>query len=306
MSMKILVTGGAGFIGSNLCTNLIEKKHNVKILDDLSTGLKQNLPVDTEFIEGTILDKDLVSSIIKDCDAIVHLAARGSVPRSIRNPKATHDINATGTQIILECAREVNCHVIFSSSSSVYGLNTTLPKNEGMVLKPATPYAASKMAGEGLALSYALSYGLPVTVLRFFNVFGPKQRADHEYAAVIPKWINKCINGEEIQVFGDGSQTRDFTYVDSVNNVIIDSLEIPIIHPEPINLAFGNKISLNQVINLLRVQFPKLKVKFEKNRPGDIMHSENNPELFESLFGTTNHLIFEECLNKTVNWMINN
>ena len=304
--MKVLITGGAGFIGSNLGTSLIQRNHHVKILDDLSTGLKVNLPVEAEFTQGTILDKNLVLSILEDCDAVVHLAARGSVPRSIKDPKATHDVNATGTQIILDCAREVNCHVIFSSSSSVYGLNTTLPKDESMVLKPATPYAASKMAAEGLALSYANSYGFPVTVFRFFNVYGPKQRADHEYAAVIPKWINKCINQEVIQVFGDGTQTRDFTYIDSVTKIITDSLEIPIIHPEPINLAFGNKVSLNEVLSLLRIKFPKLEVKFEASRAGDIMHSENNPELIDSLFGTANRMNFKDCLNETVNWMVNN
>ena len=198
--MKILVTGGAGFIGSNLSTKLVEDSHSVRIIDDLSTGLKKNVPAGAELIIGSILDRTLVDSVIKDCDVVVHLAARGSVPRSIKNPRETHDVNATGTQIILESAAEVGCHVIYSSSSSVYGLNALLPKDEEMVLKPTTPYAASKMAAEGLALSYANTYNFPVTVFRFFNVFGPRQRADHEYAAVIPKWINKCIN-DLIHVF---------------------------------------------------------------------------------------------------------
>lgn len=303
--MKILVTGGAGFIGSNLSTKLVEDSHSVRIIDDLSTGLKKNVPAGAELIIGSILDRTLVDSVIKDCDVVVHLAARGSVPRSIKNPRETHDVNATGTQIILESAAEVGCHVIYSSSSSVYGLNALLPKDEEMVLKPTTPYAASKMAAEGLALSYANTYNFPVTVFRFFNVFGPRQRADHEYAAVIPKWIDSCIKNKNLTLFGDGNQTRDFTYIDTVVDLLSLSIKNTIIHPEPINLAFGNKISLNTVVELLRLKFPNLSVAHDNNRKGDILHSESNPKLLKSLFDGFNPMSFESAIEKTIDWMVN-
>ena len=304
--MKILVTGGAGFIGSNLSTKLVEDNHSVRIIDDLSTGLKKNVPAGTELIVSSILDRTLVNSVVKDCDVIVHLAARGSVPRSIKNPRETHDVNATGTQIILESAAEIGCHVIYSSSSSVYGLNTKLPKDEEMVLKPTTPYAASKMAAEGLALSYANTYNFPVTVFRFFNVFGPRQRADHEYAAVIPKWIDSCIKDKKLTLFGDGYQTRDFTYIDTVVDLLCLSVRNTINHPEPINLAFGNKIPLNTVIELLKLKFPNLGVVRDDNRKGDILHSESDPKLLKSLFKGVNPISFELALEKTINWMVDN
>ena len=304
--MKILVTGGAGFIGSNLSTKLVEDNHSVRIIDDLSTGLKKNVPAGTELIVSSILDRTLIDSVINGCDVVVHLAARGSVPRSIKNPRETHDVNATGTQIILESAAEIGCHVIYSSSSSVYGLNTKLPKDEEMVLKPTTPYAASKMAAEGLALSYANTYNFPVTVFRFFNVFGPRQRADHEYAAVIPKWIDSCIKDKKLTLFGDGYQTRDFTYIDTVVDLLCLSVRNTINHPEPINLAFGNKIPLNTVIELLKLKFPNLGVVHDDNRKGDILHSESDPKLLKSLFKGVNPISFELALEKTINWMVDN
>jgi UDP-glucose 4-epimerase len=303
--MKILITGGAGFIGTNLCHKLLQENHSITVIDDLSTGLEHNLTKEVNLKIGSILDTELVAKLVESSEAVVHLAARGSVPRSIKNPKATHDVNATGTQIVLEAAKNRGAHFIFSSSSSVYGLNTALPKDEQMILKPATPYAASKMAAEGLALSYAITYKLPVTTFRFFNVYGPYQRADHEYAAVIPKWINKCMNNDELIVFGDGEQTRDFTYVDTVTDLITLTINKPIIHPEPINLAYGNKISLNIIVELLRKEFPNLKVRYEDSRSGDIKHSENNPLLINSIFGSIKSNNFDDSLKKTINWMRN-
>ena len=234
--MKVLITGGAGFVGTNLALDLLESDHDVKIIDDLSTGLKENIPVEAEFINQSLTDINQVKEAIKDCEVVVHLGARGSVPRSIKNPIATHDVNSTGTLNVLEAARQNGSHYIFSSSSSVYGSNKTLPKNEEMILRPMTPYAASKLSGEALSLAYAKSYDLPVSVFRFFNIFGPWQRPDHEYAAVLPKWINKCLQGEEIEIFGDGEQTRDFTYVGTVVKIISRCISNKVLHPEPVNL----------------------------------------------------------------------
>ena len=303
--MKVLVTGGAGFVGTNLTLSLLEHGYDVKIFDDLSTGLKQNIPKDAEFINASLLNTSKLNTAIKDCDVVVHLGARGSVPRSIKDPIATHDVNSSGTLNVLEAARSSGSHYIFSSSSSVYGSNMTLPKSEDMVLRPLTPYAASKMSGEALSLAYAKSYELPVSTFRFFNIFGPWQRPDHEYAAVLPKWISKCIKGDEIEIFGDGLQTRDFTYVGTVVNIILSCISKKILHPEPVNLAYGNNISLNQVLELMKLNFPTLKVKYLPPRKGDVLHSKNDPKLIKSLYPDITLDKFEVSLQKTIDWFKN-
>ena len=303
--MRVLVTGGAGFVGTNLTLSLLEHGYDVKIFDDLSTGLKQNIPKDAELINTSILDTSKLNDAIKDCDVVVHLGARGSVPRSIKDPIATHDVNSTGTLNVLEAARSSGSHYIFSSSSSVYGSNMTLPKSEDMVLRPLTPYAASKMSGEALSLAYAKSYELPVSTFRFFNIFGPWQRPDHEYAAVLPKWISKCLKGDEIEVFGDGLQTRDFTYVGTVVNIILSCISKKILHPEPVNLAYGNNISLSRVLELMRLDFPNLKVKYLPPRKGDVLHSKNDPKLIKSLYPDIPLDKFEVSLQKTIDWFKN-
>ena len=300
--MKVLITGGAGFIGTNLTLGLLNSGFNVKIFDDLSTGLKRNISKDAEFVNASILDTSQLNKAIKDCEVVVHLGARGSVPRSIKDPVATHNVNSTGTLNVLEAVRTSKSHYVFSSSSSVYGSNMILPKNEEMVLRPITPYAASKMSGEGLSLAYAKTYGLPVSTFRFFNIFGPWQRPDHEYAAVLPKWISKSMAGEEIEIFGDGEQTRDFTFVGTVVNVIIDCISNKILHPEPVNLAYGNNVSLNQVTQLLKNGFPDLKVKYLSPRAGDVLHSKNDPKLIKSLYPNINIEKFETSLEETINW----
>jgi len=303
--MKVLVTGGAGFVGTNLTLSLLEHGYDVKIFDDLSTGLEQNIPKDAEFINASLLDTSNLNNAIKDCDVVVHLGARGSVPRSIKDPIATHDVNSSGTLNVLEAARGSGSHYIFSSSSSVYGSNMTLPKSEDMVLRPLTPYAASKMSGEALSLAYAKSYELPVSTFRFFNIFGPWQRPDHEYAAVLPKWISKCLKGNEIEVFGDGLQTRDFTYVGTVVNIILSCISKKILHPEPVNLAYGNNISLNQVLEIMKLNFPTLKVKYLPPRKGDVLHSKNDPKLIRALYPDITLDKFEVSLQKTIDWFKN-
>jgi UDP-glucose 4-epimerase len=298
--MKVLITGGAGFVGTNLAIKLLEIGHEVKIFDDLSTGLTQNIPKSVQFVEASILDIEKLQSVAKGIEVIVHLGARGSVPRSINDPVATHNVNSTGTLNVLEAARANGSHYIFSSSSSVYGSNMKLPKNEDMVLRPLTPYAASKMSGEALSLAYSKSYALPISTFRFFNIFGPWQRPDHEYAAVLPKWISKCLLGEEIEIFGDGQQTRDFTYVGTVVEILASCILDKVLHPEPVNLAFGNRISLNQVVELLRNKFPDLNVKYLPPRKGDVLHSENDPKLLKSLYPDIIPDKFENSLQKTI------
>ena len=300
----VAVTGGAGFIGSNMVSALAQKGHQVTVVDDLSTGLASNINPDIcEFHHLSLVDAVPLGLALADAEVIFHLGARGSVPRSLKNPVATHDVNATGTLNVLEVARSTGAHVFFSSSSSVYGRNGTLPKDESMWLAPMTPYAASKLSAEGYMQAYGSAYGVPITLLRFFNVFGPRQRPDHEYAAVIPKWIWKAMQGEPIDVYGDGSQSRDFTYVKTVLDICLDGMERKVTHEGAINLAFGNRITLIQTIDMLRVHFPDLRVNFLPPRAGDVKDSQNDPILLKTLFPNIIPTEFEIALTETINWL---
>jgi UDP-glucose 4-epimerase len=301
---KVAVTGGAGFIGSNLTLRLLNEGHEVVVVDDLSTGLKSNVDVSkTSFHEISITNLDSLTSALKDCTTIFHLAARGSVPRSIKNPIATHDVNATGTLNVLEVARKTGAHIVFSSSSSVYGRNMQLPKNESMWLGPMTPYAASKLAGEAYVQAYAASYDVPVTLLRFFNVFGPRQRPDHAYAAVLPKWIWLAMQKQPIDVYGDGSASRDFTYVDTVLDIAVTAMNEKVVTEGAMNLAYGNRIFLNDVIAMLKKHFPDLQISYKSERLGDVKESQNAPELLKNLFPKVQPKDFETALSETIDWL---
>lgn len=302
--MKVLVTGGAGFIGTNLVKALQGAGHQPSVLDDFSTGLSSNVAgLGVEIFEGSLEDLKLVERAARGVDAIAHLGARGSVPRSLKNPLATHSVNATGTLNVMEAARTHGAQVIFSSSSSVYGSNEELPKNEKMWTSPMTPYAASKLAGEGYVEAYQSSYGVPVSAFRFFNVFGPWQRPDHDYAAVIPKWIWKAMNNQSIEVFGDGTQSRDFTYVGTVVKVLLDALENKKTWHGPLNLAFGNRITLNETVDILRKQFSSLDVKYIEQRKGDVLHSQSNPEMLRQIFPSVTPVNFGVALLETIDWL---
>jgi UDP-glucose 4-epimerase len=301
---KVGVTGGAGFIGSNLTRRLVSEGHEVVVFDDLSTGLFSNVDQSScTFINASITDLKALQTGLKDCQTIFHLAARGSVPRSIKNPVATHDVNATGTLNVLEVARSSGAHVIFSSSSSVYGRNMQLPKDESMWLGPMTPYAASKLAAEGYVQAYASAYKVPTTLLRFFNVFGPRQRPDHEYAAVLPKWIWLAMQGKSIDVYGDGSASRDFTYIDTVLDIAMTAMTEKVLTEGAMNLAYGNRIFLSDVIEFLRKHFPDLQVKYVAKRLGDVKESQNSPELLKRLFPKVQPKPFDVALEETVMWL---
>ena len=301
---KIAITGGCGFIGSNLLDRLLTNNHEVALIDDLSSGLLSNNLVDSaQFHQLSICDFENLNNALMDCKVVFHLAARGSIPRSLSNPVATHQVNTTGTLNVLEIARKSGAHVIFSSSSSVYGRNTELPKTEDMWLGPMTPYAASKLSAEAYVQSYGSSYGVPTTLLRFFNVYGPRQRPDHQYAAVIPKWIWAAMKDQEINVFGDGETTRDFTYVDTVVDVLVSAMENKRLTEGPVNLAYGNRISLNLVLELLREYFPKVKINYLGQRPGDVRESQNSPEMIKRMFPEVQPVPFEVGFDATVKWM---
>jgi UDP-glucose 4-epimerase len=301
---KVGVTGGAGFIGSNLVGRLIAEGHEVIVVDDLSTGLISNLEkLACEFKQISVTNSKELHQALGDCKTIFHFAARGSVPRSIKNPVATHDVNATGTLNVLEIARSNGAHVIFSSSSSVYGRNMQLPKDESMWLGPMTPYAASKLAAEGYVQAYAAAYEVPTTLLRFFNVFGPRQRPDHEYAAVIPKWIWLAMQGKPIDVYGDGTASRDFTYVETVLDIAMTAMKERVMSAGAVNLAYGNRIFLNDTVGLLKEHFPDLQVNYKENRLGDVKESQNAPNLLNNLFPQVRPKPFEEALTETVKWL---
>ena len=251
----------------------------------------------------SVTDREKLKKELRECEVIFHLAARGSVPRSIKNPVATHEVNATGTLNVLESARETGAHVIFSSSSSVYGRNISLPKDEKMWLGPLTPYAASKLTGEAYVESYGAAYELPVTVLRFFNVFGPRQRPDHPYAAVIPKWIWLAMNGQPIEIFGDGTQSRDFTYVQNVIDIAKLAMVDKITTHGAVNLAYGNRIFLSDLAQNLKEEFPNLDVIYREPRNGDVKESQNSPELLKNMFPTVEPLSFEFALKETIKWL---
>jgi UDP-glucose 4-epimerase len=301
---RVAITGGCGFIGSNLLHRLLVNNHEVVLIDDLSTGLEsKNLIESTQFHRISICDFESLNNALMSCEVIFHLAARGSVPRSLSNPVATHQVNASGTLNVLETARNSGAHVVFSSSSSVYGRNKELPKVEDSWLGPMTPYAASKLAAEAYVQAYASSYQLHTTLLRFFNVYGPRQRPDHQYAAVIPKWIWAAMHGQEINVFGDGETTRDFTYVDTVVDVLVSAMENTRITEGAVNLAYGNRISLNLVLELLRGHFPNVKINYLEQRAGDVKDSQNSPEMIKQMFPEVQPIPFEVGFEATVKWM---
>ena len=300
---KIAVTGGAGFVGTNLVRKLIELGHEVMVIDDLSSGQMSNLKdLNCEVYQVSICDKLALSKLLEDCNYIFHLAAHGSVPRSLKSPEKTFETNVKGTLNVIEIASSLKIPFFFSSSSSVYGANKELPKHEHMWLAPTTPYAASKLCGEALVHSYSLSFGITACTFRFFNIYGPFQRPNHEYAAVIPKWIWKAMRKEVIEVYGDGEQTRDFTYIDSVVSALVEVYNGKMDNPYPTNLAFGTRISLNQVLRMLSKHFQDLRVEYLPSRPGDIKDSQNDSTEIIKLLPGIEISNFTSGLSSTIEW----
>ena len=303
--MKILVTGGAGFIGANLCRELVTRlHHHVVVLDDLSTGRRANLdgvPVDLRV--GTVLDRAAVAAACQGVDSIVHLAAVPSVPRSLVDPQRSHDVNATGTLRVLEAARSVGAHIVVASSSSVYGRNPLLPKSEDMACRPTSPYGVSKLAAEAYALAYRTCFGLDCAVYRFFNVFGPMQPPDHAYAAVVPVFIAAALRGEPLAIHGDGEQTRDFTFVDSVVDVLAGSVARRLTADDPVNLAFGTRTTLNELVGLLSTLLGRdLDAAHGPARVGDVRHSQASDVTLRGLFPALEPVPLAAGLLRTVKW----
>jgi UDP-glucose 4-epimerase len=307
--VRLLVTGGAGFIGSNLCGLAVSDPavSSVVVLDDLSTGTRANLAgVEVEFVEGSILDDDALDSVCAGVDAVVHLAAVPSVPRSIVDPMTSHAANATGTLRVLEAARRHTIgHVIVASSSSVYGGNPVLPKDEQAWTRPLSPYAASKLAAEAYALAYQTSYGVPVLAFRFFNVYGPGQDADHAYAAVVPRFIDAALRGRPVEIYGDGRQSRDFTYVGSVCEVLLDAARRRVRSESPVNLAFGARTTLLELVSTLeRVLDRLIVVRRRPPRLGDVLHSQSDGTVLTEMFPDAVATPLPEGLRRTADWFL--
>lgn len=304
---KVVFTGGAGFIGANLCRAFaIDKRFDrIVAFDNLSTGNPANLDgVDVELVEADILDAAALDRALDGASAVVHLAARPSVPRSISDPMASHEANATGTMQVLEAVRRAGGpHLIVASSSSVYGANPTLPKSEDLTLAPLSPYAASKLATESYALAHAWAFDLDVLAFRFFNVFGPLQPAGHAYAAVIPAFVSAALAGEPLPIHGDGNQTRDFTYVGSLVDVITYALVHRVASPTPVNLAFGGRLSLLGAIEVLEgILGHPLERRHDPQRAGDVRDSQADQTRLRSLVPGVEPVPFEEGLRHTVDW----
>ncbi|MEV5706107.1 NAD-dependent epimerase/dehydratase family protein [Actinoallomurus sp. NPDC052274] len=304
--MKVVVTGGAGFIGANLCRELMARPgiDGVVALDDLSTGRVDNLEGSgADLVEGSILDQGLVSDVLADADAVVHLAARPSIPRSLAAPVASHAANATGTLLLLEACRRRSVHVVAASSSSVYGGVPDLPKHEDLPTRPLSPYGASKLAAEAYVLAYRASFGLPVLALRFFNVYGPLQPADHAYAAVVPAFIDGALRGEALTVHGDGLQTRDFTYVGTVVAVLADAVLRGVTSARPVNLAFGTRVSILELTRRLSAVLGRpVEVTHVPSRPGDVRDSQAADGRLRRLFPGIEAVPLETGLERTVAW----
>lgn len=303
--MRILVTGAAGFIGSHVCERLAER-HDVVGIDDLSTGSRSNLDgIDIEFVRGSILDEDALAEATAGVDSIVHLAAIPSVPRSIDAPAASHEAIATGTLRVLEAARHLDDPlVVMASSSSVYGANPELPKHERMTPQPMSPYAAAKLAAEQYCVAWSHSFGLRTLPLRFFNVYGPRQAPGHAYAAVIPAFVAAAINGAPLPVNGTGEQSRDFTYVRTVVNVIDDALVRGVASPGPVNLAFGTRTTMLDVIDKLEQSLGReLERQHAPDRAGDVPHSQADHSLLDNLFPSIVPTPLDDGLRETIEWM---
>lgn len=304
--MRVLVTGGAGFIGSNFVHRLRTAVPDAEIvaLDDLSVGLAANLAgASVELIQASVLDDSALRRAMKGTDAVVHLGALGSVPRSVDDPLASHAANTTGTLHVLEAAREVGAHVVFASSSSVYGANAKLPKSELDWTRPMSPYAASKLGAESYVLAYQATYGLPALAFRFFNVYGPRQRADHVYAAVIPKFIDAALSGKPLTVHGDGLQTRDFTFVETVCETLCLAVTRQVTVDAPINLAYGSPASLLEVIDIIAQQTGiEPVIEHIEPRTGDVRESQADGILLRRHFTSITPTPLVEGIARTVDW----
>jgi len=303
--VKVLVTGGAGFIGSHIVRRMLDLEHEVVVLDNFSTGRRSNLDAvlaDIDVSEGDVGCLEHVEQAVAGCDAVFHQAALPSVPRSIADPLSSHQANATGTLNVLVAARDAGTRrVVMASSSSVYGSVPDLPKRESMPTLPMSPYAVSKLAGEQYCRSWFDLYGLETVALRYFNVFGPRQDPMSAYAAVVPRFIAAYAAGEPPVIFGDGKQSRDFTYVDNVVEANIGALESPAAPGRVYNIACNDSVTLNELAHELReLMGAQARPVHAAPRPGEVRHSLASIDAARADLGYAAKVSLREGLRRTI------
>jgi len=303
-----LVTGGAGFIGSHLVTTLLNRGDSVRVLDNFSTGKRENLmdingPLNV--IEGDLRNPSIVQKAVQGADIIFHQAAEVSVPRSMIDPKSCYDINVQGTLNLLDAAVEARVQkVVMASSCAVYGDSGNFPLEENQPGRPLSPYAASKQITEVFASLYTRAYDLPVVALRYFNVYGPRQSPDSEYAAVIPIFIHRIINGLAPVVYGDGNQKRDFVFINDIVKANLIAASVPEAAGHVINICTGREYTLQDLLDALTELFPEsLEPIFDEPRFGDIYRSVGSPKLAKELLGFNAQVDFVDGLAETQKWI---
>jgi nucleoside-diphosphate-sugar epimerase len=305
--MRYLVTGGAGFIGSNTVDELVRRGHSVVVLDDISSGKEDNLAEirnKITFIKGSITDIEAVRKAMHEAEYVLHLAARTSVPRSMKDPIETNKINIDGTLNVLVAAKELKVkRVVFAASSSVYGETTTLPKVETMQPEPISPYGVTKYVGELYGQTFGRCYGLENVALRYFNIFGPRQDPGSPYSGVLAKFCTAYLEDTAPVVFGDGQQTRDFTYVENAVQANLLACEAPNASGRVFNVGVGGRISLNDVLcELGKITGKTLEAKYEGPRDGDIRDSQADISQAREILGYEPKVTFEEGLARTFEW----
>jgi UDP-N-acetylglucosamine/UDP-N-acetyl-alpha-D-glucosaminouronate 4-epimerase len=305
--MRYVVTGGAGFIGSNTVEELVHRGHSVVVLDDLSAGKEDNLAEvrnKITFIKGTITDIEVVRKAMHEAEYVLHLAARTSVPRSVKDPIETNKINIDGLLNVLVAARDAKVkRIVFAASSSAYGETPTLPKTEAMQPAPISPYGVSKYVGELYAQVFGRCYGLENVSLRYFNIFGPKQDPSSPYSGVLAKFCTAFLEDGQPVIFGDGEQTRDFTYVENAVRANLLACEAPNVSGKVFNIGTGTRSSLNQAVELLRkISEKQLEVKYDPPRDGDIRDSLADITQARTFLGYDPQVGFEEGLRRTLDW----
>jgi nucleoside-diphosphate-sugar epimerase len=304
-----LVTGGAGFIGSHIAAGLAASGARVRIVDDFSTGYRQNLDEiggEIDFVEGSVADESVLRRALKDVEIVFHQAAIPSVPRSVENPRQTHVACVEATFSLLDAARQLGVRrVIYAGSSSAYGDQPTLPKSEGMLPEPLSPYAVAKLVGEYYGQVFSRVYGLETITLRYFNVFGPRQDPSSQYSGVISRFITALLSGDRPVIFGDGEQSRDFTYIDNVVSANLKAAETTKGIGQVINIANGERISLNQLLNELVSLTGKSSVTpdYQPSRAGDVKHSLADITRARELLGYEPEVDLRTGLRKTIEWL---
>ncbi len=305
MSTRFLITGGAGFIGAHIVKRLVGEGAVVRVVDNLSTGQVarlETLRCSIEYVEADLADNLVSDEVVKDVDYVLHQAAIPSVQRSVRDPIGTNRANVTATLNLLESCRKAKVRrFVYAASSSAYGDTEVLPKSEEMPPNPLSPYALQKLAGEHYCKLYYSLYGLETVCLRYFNVFGPGQDPHSEYSAVIPKFISKLLINELITVYGDGEQSRDFTYVENVVDANLLALQATKACGKVLNVGCGERITLNTLIQLLEeIVGVKAKVSYSASKPGDVRHSLADINLARRLLEYEPKVMVKEGLRRTV------